>query len=74
MNKPVIKLRYLLSLMIVFLLVIPSGCYPSKERVRTVPCTFEIREVNKQGYKNSKERKKVLDAVNKKRSARRNKN
>lgn len=51
-----------------------SGCYPSKKRTRTVTCGFQILEKNKEGYKNKKERKKLLDAINKKRAARRDKN
>lgn len=52
-------------------MLLASSCYPSKKRTRTVSCGFQILEKNKEGYKNTKEREKLLDAINKKRAAKR---
>ncbi len=56
----------------IFSLVFSVGCYPTRKRTRTVEsCGYQIIERNKEGYKNTKERKKLLKSINKKRAAQR---
>lgn len=68
------NVRNALFFIIVIALVVPAGCYPSKKRKRVVNCYYFIKEVNKEGYKNKKERENLLEAVNKKRAKQRNSN
>jgi len=66
------RIKLILFVVFIFFMIFSVGCYPTKKRKRTfAPCSYQILERNKEGYKNTKKREKLLKSINKKRAAQR---